>query len=129
MSIIAFIAAVAIPKFTVTIDKTNLVKIKSDIALIKEALNGYKNKKILSNSASYLSTLEEDNDLLFSKILKYPIKNSFENKAATWNKISNSEYLLRIDDKTEVKFYYDSSNLSFECDFKDENCKKLLQSY
>ncbi len=129
LSIIAFLAMVAVPKLTNTLNKTNIVKIKSDIALIREALNSYKNKHILSGTPGYLDSLEENDDLLFSKILKYPIKNGIENKAGNWNKISNSEYIVWMENETSVRFNYDASNLTFECDFKDDNCKKLLQSY
>ena len=120
---------VAVPKLTNTLNKTHTVKIKSDIALIREGLNSYKNRHILSGTSVYLDSLEENNDLLFSKILKYPVKNSIENKAGRWNKISNTEYIVWVDNETSVKFNYDNSNLTFECDFKDNNCKKLLQSY
>ena len=129
LSIIAFLAMVAVPKLTNSLNKTHMVKIKSDIALIREGLNSYKNKHTLAGTSVYLDSLEENDELLFSKILKYPIKNSIENKAGRWNKISNTEYIVWMDNETSVKFNYNSSDLTFECDFKNGNCKKLLQSY
>lgn len=129
LAVIAFLASVALPKFSKSFNKANIVKIKADIALIREGLNSFKKKHILSDDSLYLYSLEDNDHLLFSKILKYPILGSKEQKAGNWNKISNEEYIVWIDNETKVKFIYDHSNFTFECDFKQENCKKLNSSY
>lgn len=129
MAILALISSIAVPKLQKSLNKSDFVKIKADVALIKEALNKYKNQMILSSLNEPLISLEEDNGLLFSKILKYPILASNDQKAGTWSKISNGIYEVTIDANTKLKFVYDYENFSFECDFEDENCKKVTLSY
>ncbi|MEA3288675.1 MAG: type II secretion system protein [Campylobacterota bacterium] len=126
LSIISFIAVVALPKFSSSIDKTNLVKIKGDVAFIREALISYKNKLILSNSVEQLESLDE-NGRLFGKILKYPIETSDTPKKAAWKKISNSSYLVYIDQENSVEFVYDKDNFTFDCDFDKKHCEELMQ--
>jgi prepilin-type N-terminal cleavage/methylation domain-containing protein len=42
IAIISIIAIIAIPKLGNSLDKTNIIKIKSDILLIRDGLNRYK---------------------------------------------------------------------------------------
>lgn len=125
--ILSIIVTVAIPKFTTGIQKSNLVKIKSDIMLIRTGINEYKDKAILQGEQVDLETLEDDNIYLFSKVLTYPIKSSNTHKSATWEKISNSSYRICLDNQNSVIFYYDKDNYTFDCDFQDEYCKELTQ--
>ena len=129
IAVAAFLVSVAMPRLSNSLDKANLVKIKGDLALIREGLNSFKNKMLLSSDDSILESLEDDDSTLFSKILKYPIINNEEQKTTSWNKLSDSEYIVWVSNDTKVKFTYDSSNYTFECDFKDEKCKELTSSY
>jgi len=125
--ILSIIVTVAIPKFTTGVEKSNLVKIKSDIMLIRTGINGYKDKAILKAQDLDLETLEDDSNYLFSKVLTYPIKPTSTPKAASWEKISNESYRVWIDSQSSVIFYYDLDNSTFDCDFKEQFCKELTQ--
>ncbi len=127
IAIISIITMVAIPKLGKSIDKTNFVKIKSDILLIRDGINRYKNNLILKANNETLDTLDNDNNLLFSKVLKYPILSSMTQKSGTWNKLSDNTYIVWIDDKENLKFMYNNLNNTFDCDKSDENCKAFTQ--
>lgn len=129
IAIVSFLISIAVPKFSNTLEKSNIVKIKSDIALIQEALIAYKNKNILKGQNNTLNTLEDDPNLLFSKILHYPLLNKTNNPKGYWEKISNSEYQVYINENKKIKFNYNSSNFTFECNFNEQNCKELTLDY
>ncbi len=127
IAIISIIAIVAIPKLGNSLDKTNFIKIKSDILLIRDGLNKYKNKQILKGEISTLDSLDDNSNLLFSKILKYPITSSNSKKIATWKKLSNSSYGVWLDNETTLEFAYDNVNYTFDCNKNDENCIRFSQ--
>ncbi|MEA3354249.1 MAG: type II secretion system protein [Campylobacterota bacterium] len=127
IAIIALIAVVAVPKFGSSIDKTNLVKIRADIAFIREALLSYKNKMILSNEYNEIESLDSEEGQLFGKILKYPLDTSDTPKTGSWKKISNSSYFVYVDNDTSVEFIYDKENFTFDCDFDKPYCEELMQ--
>ena len=127
IAIISIIAIVAIPRLGDNLNKANSIKIKSDILLIREGLNNYKNSSILANNTTKLETLEDNDKLLFNKILNYPIASSTINKSTHWNKLSNSKYIVWIDTDTSLEFKYDKSNYTFDCDKRDKNCKEFSQ--
>lgn len=129
IAIVSFLISVAVPKLSNTLEKSKLIKIKGDIALIKDGLNSFQNKNILLANNDTLDSLEDDNSLLFSKILTYPLLNKTTNPKGYWKKISNSEYEVFIDEQSKVKFFYDSLELNFDCNFDDVNCKKLTLDY
>lgn len=125
--IISVIAIVAIPNFKSVKNKTDMVKIKSDIALIRDALNQYKNKNILSSSNDSLDSLDDGGEYLFINILKTPIIATTSPKASYWMKVTDTKYKVWLDTQSAVEFVYNSSQYTFECDFDDDNCKELTQ--
>jgi len=125
--ILSIIVTVAIPKFTTGIEKSNLSKIKSDIMLIRTGINEYKEKAILQAQDLDLETLDDDNNNLFSKVLRYPIRSTSSPKPASWEKISDESYRVWIDSTSSTIFYYNADNFTFDCDFKDQYCKELTQ--
>lgn len=127
IAIISIIATVAIPKFSGEISKANLIKIKSDIILIRDGLQNYKKKMILSNNNTSLNSLDDNNEELFSKILSYPISSSVNKKAITWEKLSNEKYIIWIDSSNRLEFIYNKSNYTFDCNINKEYCKELTQ--
>ena len=127
ITVISIIAAVAIPKLNNSIKKTNLTKIKNDVALIRNALIEYKNKLILSNSTQELSTLETSNDILFDKILRYGIKKSNTPSIGNWSKLSDEQYKVYINSQESVIFTYNSTDFTFDCDPLDKNCMEMTQ--
>ncbi len=127
ISIISIIAIVAIPKLGNSLDKANIIKIRSDIILIQEALNQYKNRYILSANLEPLDSLEEDNNLLFSKILQYPIVSSAIPKSTSWIKVTNSQYTVWLNSTDSINFTYNSNDFTFKCDKNNNYCKQINQ--
>lgn len=127
ISIISILLITVLPNFKSVKNTTDMVKIKSDIALIRNGLLEYKNKTILSNGTFELDTLEEDENYLFSKILAKPIISDSSSKPASWAKIDDQNYKVWLDTQTALVFTYDMDELSFDCDFSDDNCKELTQ--
>ena len=127
VAIVSIIAIVAIPKLSTSLDKTNFIKIKSDILLIRDGLNRYKNKQILKGETSTLDSLDDNSNLLFNKILKYPIVSSSSKKISTWKKISDSSYTVWLDNETTLEFVYNKANYTFDCSKNDENCIEFSQ--
>jgi len=127
IAIISIIAIIAIPKFGTTLDKTYIIKIKSDIILIRDGINRYKNKQILSGSSISLDSLDDNDELLFNKILSYPIVSSTTQKSATWEKISATSYIVWLYNEKSLEFNYDKVKYTFDCNKNDENCKEFSQ--
>jgi len=125
--ILSIIATIAIPKFTTGIEKSNLNKIKSDIMLIRTGINEYKDKAILQAQDLDLETLEDDNNNLFSKVLRHPIRSTSSPKPASWEKISDTSYRIWIDTTSSIIFYYNADNFTFDCDLENQYCKELTQ--
>lgn len=127
IAIISIIAITAIPKLGNSLDKTNFIKIKSDILLIRDGINRYKNKQILKGEASTLDSLDDNSNLLFNKILAYPIISSDNQKNGVWNKLSDTTYVVWIDEEKSLEFVYDKVNYTFDCNKDDKNCKEYSQ--
>jgi prepilin-type N-terminal cleavage/methylation domain-containing protein len=127
VTIIAIIITVAIPKLDESLNKTNIIKIKNDITMIRDGITKYKNKMILQNNHTTLEKLDEDSDKLFSKILIYPIISSILQKANSWSKISDTTYKIYLNSQDNLLFIYDKHNYTFDCDNENDLCKKLSQ--
>jgi prepilin-type N-terminal cleavage/methylation domain-containing protein len=127
LAVISIILIVAIPKLGDTLNNTNINKIKSDILIIREGLNNYKNKKILKGDTSTLESLEDDDQYLFNKILQNPIQSTSKIKVGGWDKTSTVTYRVYIEDGNSVEFVYDSDDYSFECDEDNLFCQELTQ--
>jgi len=108
-------------------ENANTTKIKSEILLIREALNNYKNKMILKGSTATLDSLEDNDKYLFNKILQSPIPATNHIKVGAWSKISATTYKVYVEDGNSVEFIYDSDDYSFECDEDNLLCQELTQ--
>ena len=126
ISIVAIIALVAIPKLSNSLEKTNILKFKSDIAAIREGLSIYKRSFILKGEPlSSLDSLDID-EKLFKKVINYTILSS--SKSGSWEKLSNSKYKAWISSRDFVEFSYDKNYFLFDCDLKSSKyCLELLQ--
>ena len=124
--IISIISIVAIPKIFNNIQSANIVKLRADIALIRNGILEFKNKQILLNTNINLTALEDNSQLLFNIVLNQPIL-PIENKANSWSKISSNKYKAWIDSQSFVEFTYNSTDYSFNCDYDDNYCKELNQ--
>lgn len=124
--IIGIIATVAIPKLLNTTDQTTILKAKNDLNIILNGLKTYKNSLTLQNLTNSLDSLEDNENYLFSNILKQPFIAS-TNTVASWSKRSNSIYQYWIDNSSNVEFIYDKTELTFMCDKTDDICKEILK--
>ena len=126
ITIISIISIVAIPKLFFNVDNANIVKLRSDVALIRNGINKYKNKQLFSNETVTLDSLGNSDSLLFNTILTQPIV-AKENIGGNWSKQSTNSYKAWISNYKYVEFAYSSDNLTFDCDFNDEYCEDLTQ--
>ena len=127
IAIISIIAMVAIPKLGSSLDKANIIKIKSDIMLIRNGLVEYKNKMTLSQQTDILNSLENSSDILFDKILTNPIIASAESKSTAWSKVSDTTYKVWLTTEENLIFTYNSDEYSFDCDNTISYCQELTQ--
>ena len=93
--------------------------------LIRNALVQIRDKNILALNDDIMDSLDENDQILFSKILTYPIKSS--SKIGGWTKLSNNTYKVQLDDTNSLIFTYDKENYTFDCDESDEFCKEFNQ--
>ena len=126
ITIISILLVVAIPKLFYNIDSANIIKLRSDVALIRNEINNYKNKQILSNDNINLETLDKNDNLLFSFILTSPII-AITNDGGNWSQNSITSYKAWISSDISVNFTYNSNDFTFDCDFNEEYCKELTQ--
>ncbi|MEA2049541.1 MAG: type II secretion system protein [Campylobacterota bacterium] len=127
ISLISILTVVAVSKIGSGLDKANIIKIKNDIALIREGLKSYEDKQIYSNKNHILTSLEDSDNFLFDKILTRPILASNKNVAASWSKLSNSSYKVWLNDTESLTFSYKSDDYTFDCDYNNDYCKELTQ--
>lgn len=138
--IIAVISAIAIPKLFQNKLQTNIVKVKSEVALIRKAIKEDYNKQIMKQSSNeYIeklddASIDESDKKLFMGIddrglLEYALysTDSSENKSGKWIKQSDSKYEIVLDRDIKVEFTYDNSDGSFECDSDEQYCMELMQ--
>jgi len=140
ITLISIISMIAIPKLFLNITSASYTQVKSDIALIRNAIISNKNKNIISGKGeAFINSLDDakinvtyeklfvgkDDDML----LQYPIiSTSFEKKEiGKWIKVSAYNYKVFIDNKNAIEFVYDSSNGTFDCDYKEDLCKDLIK--
>ncbi len=126
ITIISILTAVAIPKLFYNVSNANTVKLRADVALIRNGIQAYKNRQILLNEIDNLEILEDNENLLFNLILDNPIVPK-ENTSGNWSSLSSNDYKAWITDKQSVDFIYNNIDLSFDCDFSQEYCKDLTQ--
>jgi general secretion pathway protein G len=123
--VMLIITTIAVSKFDTAVSNTNVTKIKSDILQIRTGINFYKNKMILKNLNDSLNQLEDNNEMLFNKILEHPILSSNQPIAKAWSKISSTKYKVYLSNESFLEFYYDNEAYIFDCDISNKLCKEL----
>jgi general secretion pathway protein G len=119
ITVISIISLVAIPKFFYNIDNANIIKLKSDVALIREKINQEKNRQILLNLPLSLDDLESSN-------IMPPLTTT--NSAGQWSKVSTNHYKAWINSTIFVEFKYNKNSFTFDCDIAtNQYCKELTQ--
>ncbi len=124
--IISIISIVAIPKIFNNIDTATIIKLRSDVTLIRSGIVEFKNKQVLLNSTENLNTLESNSQLLFNKVLSQPILQE-EHKSGSWYKTSSNKYKAWLGKEKFVEFTYNTNDFTFNCNFSQDYCKELSQ--
>ncbi|RLA79425.1 MAG: hypothetical protein DRG78_12990 [Epsilonproteobacteria bacterium] len=124
--IISILLVVAIPKLFNNLSNANIIKLKTDLVLIKSAINDYNQKQIYLNTNQLLEVLGNDENQLFNIILDTPIV-AQKNIAGNWSKQSLTIYNAWIDNTNSIKFEFDKIKQTFKCDTSKQYCKELLK--
>jgi len=127
LTIISIVAIVSMPKILTILDSSKLIKIKSDISLIRAGINRVTTKYILKNDGSVLNTLDTDEKLLFNKVLKTPIVQNTTHSIGNWEKLSNTSYKVWLNSTQSLTFIYDVDTHSFDCDKDEDRCIEFSQ--
>ena len=114
ISVLAILSSVAIPKFIDSLNSANILKVRSDIAMIRTNIIQYKEDKLLKASiATYPTSIDNILDLL--------------NIASQWSK-NNNLYTIKLTSTSNVEFKYDSNTGIFDCTHKKQDiCKEITQ--
>ena len=112
--VLAILSSVAIPKFIDSLNSANILKVRSDISMIRSNIIQYKEDKLLKASiATYPTSIDNILDLL--------------NIASQWSK-NNNLYTIKLTSTSNVEFKYDSNTGIFDCTHKKQDiCKEITQ--
>ncbi|WP_428025551.1 type II secretion system protein [Arcobacter sp.] len=137
--IVGLIGSFAVNKFFYSLEKSNKLKIKSEVALINEAINKvYSNQILLGNSDFVLQRLDDasingvdeslfigyDEYILLDEVI---LSTSLEKKEfGKWIKISDTNYKVYFSKDKVLDFTFDINEALFSCDEKDDLCKELM---
>ncbi|MCT7553851.1 type II secretion system protein [Aliarcobacter butzleri] len=127
--IVAIITTFAMTKFNQVTNKTHLVTLKSQLALIQSGISKQKNKNILLSNLPNISSLDDastnvNNQELFKKVIDFSIlsTNTSDRKLGSWAKVSQNSYIFYLE-SNPINFVLE--NNSFVCKSKEEICKEL----
>lgn len=113
IAILGILSSIAVYKFSVGRDDSQIAKAKIEIANIRSGILFKKNQNLLKNeSGDIYPDLEpdgSDGSLLFGEVLSVPIK------AGKWVKESQNTYIYTLKSGMWAKFRYDKTNGNFEC--------------
>lgn len=124
----AIIFSYALPKFSGILDNSNILKLKSDVSLIRSALKDKKVDNSLANNTSFIylddARVNQKDEKLFSNILNITIlsTNSIERKIGYWAKISSSSYVFYLKNE-ELEF--NLIDYDFVCISQNKVCEEL----
>jgi prepilin-type N-terminal cleavage/methylation domain-containing protein len=137
--IIGLLGTFAITKFFNSIDKSNELKIKSEVALINEAINRvYSNQILLGNSNFVLERLDDASiniakESLFMGYEEYVLldtvilsSSSDKKELGKWIKVSDTNYRVYLTKEKVLDFVFDRNEALFSCDGKDDFCKEFM---
>ena len=108
----------------------NLSTLKSQLALIQNAISNQKTKNILLSNSQEITILDEatqdkSGEKLFSKIVDFSIisTNSTSKESGMWAKISDKSYTFYLSNDKNILFSLE--NDKFICKSLFEVCKEL----
>ncbi|MPL66143.1 hypothetical protein SDC9_11811 [bioreactor metagenome] len=127
--IVAIITTFAMTKFNQVTNKTHLVTLKSQLALIQSGISKQKNKNILLSNLPNISALDDastnvNNQELFKKVIDFSIlsTNTSDRKLGSWAKVSQNSYIFYLE-SNPINFVLE--NNSFVCKSQEDICKEL----
>lgn len=127
--IVAIITTFAMTKFNQVTNKTHLVALKSQLALIQSGISKQKNKNILLSNLPNISSLDDastnvNNQELFKKVIDFSIlsTNTSDRKLGSWAKVSQNSYIFYLE-SNPINFVLE--NNSFVCKSQEDICKEL----
>ena len=128
--LIAIITSFAIPKFTNMNYNANISTLKSQSALIQNAIVNQKSKNILLSNNQEIITLDEatsnsSGERLFSKVIDFSIisTNNTKKESGMWAKTSNNSYTFYLSNDKNITFSFE--NEKFLCKSSVELCKEI----
>ena len=128
--LIAIITSFAIPKFTNMNYNANISTLKSQSALIQNAIVNLKSKNILLSNNQEIITLDEatsnsSGERLFSKVIDFSIisTNNTKKESGMWAKTSNNSYNFYLSNDKNITFSFE--NEKFLCKSSVELCKEI----
>ena len=128
--LIAIITSFAIPKFTNMNYNANISTLKSQLALIQNAIVNQKSKNILLSSEQEMISLDDaiqnsSGERLFSKVIDFLIisTNNTNKESGMWAKISNNSYDFYLSSDKNISFSFDDGK--FLCKSSVELCKEI----
>lgn len=128
--LIAIITSFAIPKFTNMNYNANIFTLKSQSALIQNAIVNLKSKNILLSNNEEIISLDEatsnsSGEKLFSKVIDFSIisTNNTKKESGMWAKTSNNSYTFYLSNDKNITFSFE--NEKFLCKSSVELCKEI----
>ena len=128
--LIAIITSFAIPKFTNLNYNKNITTLKSQIALIQNAITNQKSKNILLSNNQEISSLDDatlnsSGEKLFTNVIDFSIisTNTTKKESGMWAKISNNSYTFYLLADKEILFSFEDEKII--CKSDEEICKEI----
>lgn len=128
--LIAIITSFAIPKFTNLNYNKNITTLKSQIALIQNAITNQKSKNILLSNNQEISSLDDatlnsSGEKLFTNVIDFSIisTNTTKKESGMWAKISNNSYTFYLLADKEILFSFEDEKII--CKSSVELCNEI----
>ena len=128
--LIAIITSFAIPKFTNLNYNKNITTLKSQIALIQDAITNQKSKNILLSNNQEISSLDDatlnsSGEKLFTNVIDFSIisTNTTKKESGMWAKISNNSYTFYLLADKEILFSFEDEKII--CKSSVELCSEI----
>ncbi len=133
--VLGILGSIAISKMAVTRDDAQVVKGRSQVSAIRNAIMLTRQQLMLQGKVGWLTSLDAiaaasaTSGSLFdtngtTQILDYPIYAKDAN--GHWQKSANNEYTFKVVN-VDVVFTYTNTNGNFDCNHTIETCRNLTE--
>lgn len=128
--LIAIITSFAIPKFTNLNYNKNITTLKSQVALIQNAITNQKSKNILLSNNQEIISLDEatqnsGGEKLFTNVIDFSIisTNTTKKESGMWAKTSNNSYTFYLSPDKNILFSFEDEKII--CKSSIELCNEI----